>query len=133
MEEDVRAALLDRYYKDSESLQLQEFVSEALDNFLQIIYPVHATMLAYQSPSLGLFPRGKSQHARVRDNIYCAAALWCFSLAYRYQLDQIGLVRHEWLQFPKHVNSLDPHTHPCRFMLLEAISLIPGPLTPSSF
>ena len=49
-------------------------------------------MLAYQSPSLGLFPRGKSQHARVRDNIYCAAALWCFSLAYRYQLDQIGLV-----------------------------------------
>lgn len=92
MEEDVRAALLNRYYKDSESLQLQEFVSEALDNFLQIIYPVHATMLAYQSPSLGLFPRGKSQHARVRDNIYCAAALWCFSLAYRYQLDQIGLV-----------------------------------------
>lgn len=34
MEEDVRAALLNRYYKDSESLQLQEFVSEALDNSL---------------------------------------------------------------------------------------------------
>ena len=47
------------------------------------ILSVHATMLAYQSSTLGLFPRGKSQHARVRDNVYCAAALWCFSLAYR--------------------------------------------------
>ena len=48
------------------------------------ILVVHASMLAYQSSTLGLFPRGKSHHARIRDNVYCANALWCLSLAYRY-------------------------------------------------
>eukprot|EP00731_Ephydatia_muelleri_P025992 Em0018g92a len=41
-------------------------------------------MLCYQSHTLGLFPRGKTQHARVRDNVYCAATLWCLSMAYRH-------------------------------------------------
>ena len=43
-------------------------------------------MLQYQSYTLGLFPRGKSGHARVRDNVYCVSALWAFSMAYRYIL-----------------------------------------------
>ena len=44
---------------------------------------VHHTMLQYQSYTLGLFPRGQSGHARVRDNVYCALALWAFAMAYR--------------------------------------------------
>ncbi|KAL5467658.1 hypothetical protein EMCRGX_G031920 [Ephydatia muelleri] len=57
----MRASLLSKYYDE-----------------------VHATMLCYQSHTLGLFPRGKTQHARVRDNVYCAATLWCLSMAYRH-------------------------------------------------
>ena len=45
---------------------------------------VSETMLAYQTHTLGLFPRGYTHHARVRDNVYCATALWALSLAYRY-------------------------------------------------
>jgi len=67
MEEDVRSALLSRYYKE-----------------------IHSTLLQYQSYTLGLFPRGKSGHARVRDNVYCASALWAFSMAYRHVGDDKG-------------------------------------------
>lgn len=42
-------------------------------------------MLCYQSHTLGLFPRGESRHARVRDNVYCASALWALSMAYRWK------------------------------------------------
>jgi phosphorylase kinase alpha/beta subunit len=60
MDEETRTELLNRYYKE-----------------------VHATILTYQSPTLGLFPWGEDQHARVRDNVMCATGLWHLSLAYR--------------------------------------------------
>lgn len=54
---------------------------------------VHETILVYQSHTLGLFPRGQSQHARVRDNVYCAMALWAVSLAYRYaHVNKTGII-----------------------------------------
>lgn len=53
MEEDVRAALLNRYYKDSESLQLQEFVSEALDNFFTNYLPSSCHYAGLPEPLAG--------------------------------------------------------------------------------
>lgn len=103
MEEDVRSAVLSRYYKESKFdspslysifLAIIELLSDYCllivwinlchhsHNMLSTI--VHHTMLQYQSYTLGLFPRGHSGHARVRDNVYCALALWAFSMAYRW-------------------------------------------------
>uniref|UniRef100_A0A8C4QQZ7 Phosphorylase b kinase regulatory subunit n=1 Tax=Eptatretus burgeri TaxID=7764 RepID=A0A8C4QQZ7_EPTBU len=48
--------------------------------------PVKCTMLDFQSPTIGLFPTETHKEpaiAKVRDNAYCAAALWALSLAYR--------------------------------------------------
>jgi phosphorylase kinase alpha/beta subunit len=50
------------------------------------------TILAYQSPTLGLFPRGTSGHARVKDNVYCAMSIWSLSLAYRHVGNDSGRV-----------------------------------------
>uniref|UniRef100_UPI00358E08F8 phosphorylase b kinase regulatory subunit beta-like n=1 Tax=Myxine glutinosa TaxID=7769 RepID=UPI00358E08F8 len=47
---------------------------------------VKCTILDFQSPTIGLFPTETCKEpaiAKVRDNTYCAAALWALSLAYR--------------------------------------------------
>lgn len=78
MDEETRTEHLDRYYKEGESsyISLCELSSHLPGT-------VHATILTYQSPALGLFPRGSTKHARVRDNVMCASGLWHLSLAYR--------------------------------------------------
>ena len=61
MEEDVRAALLNRYYEDSESLQLQEFVSEALDNFFYKLFTQFMPLCwPTRAPRWGCFPEERA-------------------------------------------------------------------------
>ena len=43
-------------------------------------------ILQFQSGSIGLFPlhtSGRNEESHVRDNVYCAMALWALGLAYR--------------------------------------------------
>ena len=62
--------------------------------FFQLTIPffsVKQHILQYQSGSIGLFPlhtSGKNEESHVRDNIYCAMAVWALGLAYR--LDNAG-------------------------------------------
>eukprot|EP00118_Oscarella_pearsei_P010638 m.66389 g.66389 ORF g.66389 m.66389 type:complete len:1074 (+) comp35386_c0_seq8:474-3695(+) len=51
---------------------------------------VRNQLLSRQSSTLGLFPALPSEYAWVRDNVYCAAALWALSLAYRRLDDDRG-------------------------------------------
>lgn len=56
---------------------------------------VKRQILQYQSVSLGLFPRFGSineptKEAHIRDSIYCAAAAWALSQAYRRKDDDHG-------------------------------------------
>ncbi|XP_015749558.1 PREDICTED: phosphorylase b kinase regulatory subunit beta-like [Acropora digitifera] len=54
---------------------------------LDIFYcQVKKYILQYQSGSIGLFPlhtSGKNEESHVRDNVYCAMAVWALGLAYR--------------------------------------------------
>ncbi|RDD47168.1 Phosphorylase b kinase regulatory subunit beta [Trichoplax sp. H2] len=70
---------------------------EALSKRLDTYYvAIKKLILKYQSPSIGLFPldtniKGPdSLCGHVRDNIYCAAAIWSLSLAYRKLDDDRG-------------------------------------------
>ena len=66
---------LDRYYLESK---------EKANNLVGSIPSLVQNILCkYQSHTLGLFPRGSSRHARVKDNVYCSMALWALSRAYR--------------------------------------------------
>uniref|UniRef100_S4RAV3 Phosphorylase b kinase regulatory subunit n=1 Tax=Petromyzon marinus TaxID=7757 RepID=S4RAV3_PETMA len=56
---------------------------------------VRFTLLDHQSPTTGLFPtksQSKSNAAKVRDSLYCAAAVWALSLAYRRSDDDKGRI-----------------------------------------
>ncbi|XP_065913597.1 phosphorylase b kinase regulatory subunit beta-like [Dysidea avara] len=61
--------------------------SQLLDRYYN---EVSHSILTHQTSTLGLFPRGTSGHARVRDNVYCAMALWSLALAYRHIGDDKG-------------------------------------------
>ncbi|KAK2559687.1 Phosphorylase b kinase regulatory subunit beta [Acropora cervicornis] len=50
-------------------------------------------VIEYQSGSIGLFPlhtSGKNEESHVRDNVYCAMAVWALGLAYRHMDDSDG-------------------------------------------
>lgn len=61
---------------------------------LDIFYcQVKKYILQYQSGSIGLFPlhtSGKNEDSHVRDNVYCAMAVWALGLAYRHMDDSDG-------------------------------------------
>ncbi|XP_074617313.1 phosphorylase b kinase regulatory subunit beta-like isoform X2 [Acropora palmata] len=61
---------------------------------LDIFYcQVKKYILQYQSGSIGLFPlhtSGKNEESHVRDNVYCAMAVWALGLAYRHMDDSDG-------------------------------------------
>ena len=51
-----------------------------------LLFSVKTHILQYQSGSIGLFPlytSGKNEEGHVRDNVYCAMAVWALGLAYR--------------------------------------------------
>ena len=53
---------------------------------LLLLFSVKKYILQYQSGSIGLFPlhtSGKNEESHVRDNVYCAMAVWALGLAYR--------------------------------------------------
>ncbi|XP_034536696.1 phosphorylase b kinase regulatory subunit beta [Notolabrus celidotus] len=63
---------------------------EKLDRYYNA---VKATILNYQSPTTGLFPVktcSTCKEAKVRDSLYCAAAAWALSMAYRRIDDDMG-------------------------------------------
>ncbi|XP_068721668.1 phosphorylase b kinase regulatory subunit beta-like isoform X1 [Montipora capricornis] len=63
---------------------------DKLDDFY---HQVKQHILQYQSGSIGLFPlhtSGKNEESHVRDNIYCAMAVWALGLAYRHMDDSKG-------------------------------------------
>lgn len=74
-----RADKLNEVYGEGEEAKL---IDDTYEPSLYVV--VHHTILAHQSHTLGLFPRGHSNHARVRDNVYCAMSLWALALGYRY-------------------------------------------------
>lgn len=61
---------------------------------LDVFYhQVKKQILQFQSGSIGLFPlhtSGKNEESHVRDNVYCAMALWALGLAYRHMDDSKG-------------------------------------------
>ncbi|XP_019849301.1 PREDICTED: phosphorylase b kinase regulatory subunit beta-like [Amphimedon queenslandica] len=66
--------------RSSDSLKREEKpLFEKLDQYYLEIQNI---LCKYQSHTLGLFPRGSSRHARVKDNVYCSMALWALSRAY---------------------------------------------------
>ena len=82
--------LLDAYYNEGNKCYFALSPSNrANPNTVVIVIAIYYcstvsnNFFYYQSSTLGLFPRGKSGHARVRDNVYCATALWSLALAYR--------------------------------------------------
>ncbi|XP_060898435.1 phosphorylase b kinase regulatory subunit beta isoform X2 [Labrus mixtus] len=63
---------------------------EKLDRYYNA---VKTTILNYQSPTTGLFPVktcSNCKEAKVRDSLYCAAAAWALSMAYRRIDDDMG-------------------------------------------
>ncbi|XP_078731901.1 phosphorylase b kinase regulatory subunit beta-like isoform X3 [Lampetra fluviatilis] len=65
---------------------------ESLDKYY---WEVRFTLLDHQSPTTGLFPaksQSVSNAAKVRDSLYCAAAVWALSLAYRRSDDDKGRI-----------------------------------------
>uniref|UniRef100_UPI0037E7EF94 phosphorylase b kinase regulatory subunit beta isoform X2 n=1 Tax=Semicossyphus pulcher TaxID=241346 RepID=UPI0037E7EF94 len=63
---------------------------EKLDRYYNA---VKTTILNYQSPTTGLFPVktcSTCKEAKVRDSLYCAAAAWALSMAYRRIDDDMG-------------------------------------------
>ncbi|XP_041650191.1 phosphorylase b kinase regulatory subunit beta isoform X3 [Cheilinus undulatus] len=63
---------------------------EKLDRYYNA---VKTTILNYQSPTTGLFPVktcSTCKEAKVRDSLYCAAAAWALSMAYRRIDDNMG-------------------------------------------
>ncbi|KAM7014746.1 phosphorylase b kinase regulatory subunit beta isoform 4-T4 [Tautogolabrus adspersus] len=63
---------------------------EKLDRYYDA---VKNTILNYQSPTTGLFPVktcSNCKEAKVRDSLYCAAAAWALSMAYRRIDDDMG-------------------------------------------
>ncbi|XP_074522120.1 phosphorylase b kinase regulatory subunit beta isoform X1 [Halichoeres trimaculatus] len=63
---------------------------EKLDRYYNA---VKTTILNYQSPTTGLFPVKTCttcKEAKVRDSLYCAAAAWALSMAYRRIDDDMG-------------------------------------------
>ncbi|XP_065827266.1 phosphorylase b kinase regulatory subunit beta-like [Oscarella lobularis] len=59
------------------------FASDRLERIDFHYHIVRNQLLSRQSSTLGLFPSLPSEFAWVRENVYCAAAVWALSLAYR--------------------------------------------------
>ncbi|XP_062539868.1 probable phosphorylase b kinase regulatory subunit alpha isoform X3 [Armigeres subalbatus] len=57
-----------------------------LDSYQRI---VHRLIMSHQQPVTGLFPASpQTQHAWIRDNVYCILAVWGLSMAYKKIADQ---------------------------------------------
>ena len=60
---------------------------------MHVFSSVKKQILQYQSGSIGLFPlhtSGKNEESHVRDNVYCAMAVWALGLAYRFVYELVG-------------------------------------------
>lgn len=63
------------------------------DNLDVFYHQAKKQILQFQSGSIGLFPlhtSGRNEESHVRDNVYCAMALWALGLAYRHMDDSQG-------------------------------------------
>lgn len=79
--------VLDPWFSSAHNeIKLQYTFALRVSHHPFIFFLVKKHILQYQSGSIGLFPlytSGKNEESHVRDNVYCAMAVWALGLAYR--------------------------------------------------